>query len=288
MAAPYPKAACVGTFHSANLKEVCSRTHESKYNASVSSLLCRRHFEQLRLSRFEASKLEDLMQSHKVTGGGGAQIHVVETGNRQGRSILYIHGMSQCWLAWSRQLNSDLAQDYRLVAMDMRGHGLSDKPEQGYADTELWADDVNAVIETLRLHNPVLCGWSYGPLAILDYVRHYGEDNVGGLHFVGGVTKLGSKDAVAVLTPEFLGLLAGFFSTDVRESASSLEALLRSCFAREPAIEDLYLMLGYNISVPPYVRQALLSDTDDFFLQEALMNTANRRNNNVLIFMKRV
>jgi non-heme chloroperoxidase len=34
---------------------------------------------------------------------------------------------------------------------------------------------------------------------------------------------------------------------------------LRLCFSREPAIEDLYLMLGYNVSVPPYVRQALLS-----------------------------
>ena len=38
-----------------------------------------------------------------------------------------------------------------------------------------------------------------------------------------------------------------------------LDGLLRLCFSREPAIEDLYLMLGYNVSVPPYVRQALLS-----------------------------
>ena len=170
------------------------------------------------------------MQSHKVTGGGGAQIHAVETGNPQGRPIFYIHGMSQCWLAWSRQLNSDLAQDHRLVAMDMRGHGLSDKPEQGYDDAKLWADDVNAVIETLGLDNPVLCGWSYGPLVILDYVRHFGEDHVGGFHFVGGVTKLGSEDAVAVLTPEFLGLLAGFFSTDVRESIRSLDRLVEVLF----------------------------------------------------------
>jgi pimeloyl-ACP methyl ester carboxylesterase len=34
---------------------------------------------------------------------------------------------------------------------------------------------------------------------------------------------------------------------------------LRLCFLKEPAAEDLYLMLGYNVSVPPYVRQALLS-----------------------------
>ncbi|HEX7962824.1 MAG TPA: alpha/beta hydrolase, partial [Terriglobales bacterium] len=42
-------------------------------------------------------------------------------------------------------------------------------------------------------------------------------------------------------------------------SVQGLQGLLRLCFSHEPAIEELYLMLGYNISVPPYVRQALLS-----------------------------
>jgi pimeloyl-ACP methyl ester carboxylesterase len=43
----------------------------------------------------------------------------------------------------------------------------------------------------------VLCGWSYGALVILDYLRHYGEDRIGGVHFVGGVTKLGSDAAMS-------------------------------------------------------------------------------------------
>jgi non-heme chloroperoxidase len=199
------------------------------------------------------------MKSHKITGGGGTQLHVVDSGNVQGQPILYIHGFSQCGLAWSRQMNSDLARDYRLVAMDMRGHGLSDKPPRGYDDTKLWADDVNSVIESLRLDRPVLCGWSYGSLVILDYIRHFGEDRIAGVHFVAAITKLGSEDAIAVLTPEFLGLVPGFFSTEVKESVSSLEGLLRMCFAREAAVQDLFLMLGYNVSVPPYVRQALFS-----------------------------
>jgi pimeloyl-ACP methyl ester carboxylesterase len=201
------------------------------------------------------------MRFHKVTGGGGAHIHVAESGNVQGRPILYIHGYSQCWMAWSRQMNSDLAQDHRLVAMDMRGHGLSDKPTQGYADTKMWADDVHAVIETLHLDQPVLCGWSYGALVILDYLRHFGTDHVAGLHFVGAVTRLGKEDAIAVLTPEFLGLVPGFFSTDVSESVRSLEAIVRLCFVREPAVEDRFLMLGYNVFVPPYVRKALFTRT---------------------------
>jgi non-heme chloroperoxidase len=206
------------------------------------------------------------MKSHRIIGGGGIPLHVVETGTHTGRPILFIHGFSQCWLAWSRQLNSDLAEDHRLVAIDLRGHGLSDKPRDGYDDSRLWGDDIDAAIRGLGLDHPVLSGWSYGPLVILDYIRHYGEQHIGGVHFVDGITRLGSEQAMSVLSPEFLGLVAGFFSTDTEASVRSLESLLRMCFAREPAAADLYLMLGYNLSVPPFVRQALLTrsfDNDD-------------------------
>ena len=64
------------------------------------------------------------MESHSIIGGGGIRIHFVETGNPRGRPILFIHGFSQCRLAWQRQLTSDLTRDYRLVAMDLRGHAV--------------------------------------------------------------------------------------------------------------------------------------------------------------------
>ena len=143
------------------------------------------------------------MKTHRVTGGGRVQLHVVETGTPRGRPILFLHGASQCWLQWNRQMESSLARTHRLVALDLRGHGLSDKPPDGYGDSRLWADDVDAVIRALELEHPVLCGWSYGPLVFLDYLRHHGEDRIGGLHFVGAITKLGSEEAMSVLTPSF-------------------------------------------------------------------------------------
>jgi non-heme chloroperoxidase len=105
-----------------------------------------------------------------------------------------------------------------------------------------------------------------GPLVILDYVRHYGEDAVSGMTFVDGVTKLGSAEAASVLSPDFLNLVPGLFSTEVEDSTRSLRSLLQLCLTADLPAEDLYLMLGYNVSVPPYVRQALLSrslDNDD-------------------------
>jgi non-heme chloroperoxidase len=206
------------------------------------------------------------MRSHTILGGGGLKLHLVEAGNERGPPIVFIHGFSQCSLCWARQLNSELADRFRLIAMDLRGHGLSDKPRDMYADSRLWADDVRAVIQSLGLDKPILCGWSYGPLVILDYLRHYGEDEIRGLNFVGGVTRLGGDEALSVLTSEFLNLIPGFFSSDAEDSVRSLEGLLRLCFVGELSIDDWYRMLGSNVAVPPHVRKSLFSrafDNDD-------------------------
>ena len=206
------------------------------------------------------------MQTHQVTGGGGVRLGVAETGNPKGRPIVFIHGLSQSGRSWARQMDSDLAKDHRLVAMDLRGHGRSDKPRDAYGDSKAWADDVAAVLRELRLERPVLSGWSYGPLLILDYIRHYGDAALGGIQFVGGVSKLGSEAAMAVLTPEFLALAPGFFSEDAAEARSSLGQLLRLCLPRGLTEQDLGRMLEESLAVPAYVRQGMLSraiDNDD-------------------------
>jgi pimeloyl-ACP methyl ester carboxylesterase len=150
--------------------------------------------------------------------------------------------------------------------MDLRGHGQSDKPRDAYADSKLWADDVNAVLRSLDLDQAVLSGWSYGPLVILDYIRHYGEQEIGGIQFVGGISKLGSEDALSVLTPEFLANVPGMLSEDANESAHALEALIDMAIASDLSAQERSAMLAWNVSVPSHVRQALFArafDNDD-------------------------
>jgi pimeloyl-ACP methyl ester carboxylesterase len=212
------------------------------------------------------SEVEGLMKHHTVIGGGGTRLHLVEAGDPSGPSILFFHGCSQSWLTWDRQMRSELASRYRLIAMDLRGHGSSERPRDGYDDSRLWAADVDAAIRELELDRPILCGWSYGPLVILDYIRHYGEERIGGIHLVGAVTKLGSEAAAAAVSAEFLALLPALFSSDVGEAVGGIEALLRLCFGRKPEAWELYTMVGFGVSVPPFVRRALLTrvvDNDD-------------------------
>jgi len=102
---------------------------------------------------------------------------------------------------------------------------------------------------TERLEFDGGCSWGLGR----DYIRrwHHETRQRGG--------RLGPQAGVLSLVP-------GLFSTDAEESTRSLRSLLRMCVAQEPARENLYLTLGYNVSVPPSVRQALLSrsfDNDD-------------------------
>src|SRR5690348_3912120 len=217
-------------------------------------------------SHSASGRVAIMTKSHAIVGGGGVRLHAIEAGPPAGRPILFVHGISQSCLAWRRQFDSGLADRFRLIALDMRGHGLSATPREGYADSRLWADDIRAVIRTLELDRPLLCGWSYGPLTILDYVRHYGEAEIAGLHFIGGVTKLGSPEALSVLSAEFLGLVPGFFASDVEESVRALDSLLDLCFGEALTPEERCLMRGYNVRVPPSVRQAMLSrslDNDD-------------------------
>ncbi len=199
------------------------------------------------------------MTNHTITGGGNTKIFLTETGNKKGIPIVFIHGFNQCRLVWNKQLHSDLAVDFRLVSMDMRGHGSSEKPRDAYGDSALWADDVRGVIEELELVNPILAGWSYGGMVICDYLRYYGDDKIGGVNIVGARLRVGTPEAAAETGAEYLPIRANLYSENLAESIESLQQFIRLCTYAEPTDEDLYFFLGFNAAVPSYVRSGLMN-----------------------------
>jgi non-heme chloroperoxidase len=110
----------------------------------------------------ESKEQTGRMRKHTVGGGGGLRLHVREWGREDGPAILFSHGWSQNHLCWAMQYESALTDAFRLVAYDLRGHGMSEAPlgPEHYADAELWADDLAAIMDELRLERPVLVGWS--------------------------------------------------------------------------------------------------------------------------------
>ncbi|MFC6725770.1 alpha/beta fold hydrolase, partial [Halobium palmae] len=169
------------------------------------------------------------MRTHTVRGGDGVSLHVAETGDPDGRPILFVHGYSQSHRSWTRQFESSLADEFRLVAPDNRGHGLSEKPRGGYDRPDLWAAALRAVVETLDLDDVVLDGWSYAGLIVLDYLASHGTDQVAGVNLVSAISKMGTEAATALLDPGYVDLLPRLGSDDAEESVAALVEFLRRC-----------------------------------------------------------
>jgi non-heme chloroperoxidase len=196
-------------------------------------------------------------REHAVTGAGRVRLHVEEAGPPAGRPVVLVHGFSQSGLCWRRQLRSPLAEEFRLVAPDLRGHGRSDAPDTGYDDPAAWAGDLTAVVEGLGLARPVLVGWSYGGYVLCDYLRAGGA--AAGLVLVAAATDMGSPRANAGLGADFLALARGFFSPEVAVGVPALAALVGMLTARELPAEEAATLLGVAVQVRPQVRRALFS-----------------------------
>jgi pimeloyl-ACP methyl ester carboxylesterase len=212
------------------------------------------------------------MKQHYIAGGNGLKLYVEESGPPQGQSILFIHGFMQCRLAWINQVRSELAETFRLVTFDLRGHGLAEKPAEieAYNNGQLWADDLAAIIDGLHLQRPVLVGSSYGGYVIMDYIRYYGQANIGGINFAAAATKIGSPEANAMLGKDFLATIPGLYSPELETNLQALQAFVRLMSFKELEPEDYYMTLGYNAVVPPLVRRGLFKrkqDNDDLLAQ---------------------
>jgi len=203
---------------------------------------------------------------HSIRGGGGVSLSVYDAGDLYGPPLFFIHGFSQCHMAWRRQFQSALSLGFRVVALDLRGHGQSDKPRGAYGDGRLWAEDLHAVITSLGLERPLLVGWSYGGIVISDYLRHYGQAHLAGLHFVSAIVKSGSEEAFSVLAPEMLSLIPGLFTPEEAACQPHLERFVSLLHHQPVPAVTRDLVLDYTRRVPSHVREALGSravDNDD-------------------------
>ncbi|MBB3593765.1 pimeloyl-ACP methyl ester carboxylesterase [Rhizobium sp. BK529] len=201
------------------------------------------------------------MKVHSVTGGAGLRLHVREWGREDAPSILFIHGWSQSHLCWKNQYESRLADDFRLVALDLRGHGMSDAPLDAgsYTEPQLWADDIAAVIDELKLGNPILVGWSYAGFIICDYLRAHGTAHVAGINFVGGATTLNKAAFGTLIGSGFLDHVIGATSDDLPGNIAAIRKFVRACTYSQLPADVFETAICWNMIVPAKIRAALLA-----------------------------
>jgi non-heme chloroperoxidase len=236
-----------------------------------------------------AESAQERMKVHSVHGGGGLRLHVREWGNPDGTPILLIHGWSQNHLCWARQYEGALAGEFRLVAYDLRGHGMSEAPLEAehYTDDRLWADDVAAILDALALERVVLVGWSYGAFVIADYVRAYGQDRIAAIELVEGAVKLGEAAFGTLIGPGFLDHFVGATSDDLPTSIQTMRSFVRTCLVKPVPDDELETAVAWNVVVPARVRANLAArelDCDDVLraLDVPLLVTHGRADSVVL------
>lgn len=105
----------------------------------------------------------------------------------EGEPILFIHGWAMDSKVWKYQL-AELAKNNKIIILDLRGHGLSGKPDSDY-NFNIFAEDLNTVIKALHLKNPTLVGWSMGVPVIVRFHSIYNEVPVKAFVFVSGTPK---------------------------------------------------------------------------------------------------
>lgn len=203
---------------------------------------------------------------HTVVGGAGHGLHVREWGRADAPPVLLVHGWSGNHMCWRHQFQSGLATEFRLVALDLRGHGMSDHPSDPdqYRDADLWAADVAAVIEQRQLHRPVLVGWSYGGFVICDYVRAYGDGGISAINFVGAAVTLNER--FEHIGPAFLASAPGGADPDLPTRIAALRRFWRSMTSEPLDPVDFETGLCGSVSVPAHVLGALITrsiDSDD-------------------------
>jgi len=112
----------------------------------------------------------------------GARLHYVEWPGDTGRAVFALHGLSSNARFWTRVASQ--LKGWRLVALDQRSHGPSDRIRTGDS-LATFVDDARHAIATLGLERPVLVGHSWGASIALELAARHPE-TVSALGFIDG------------------------------------------------------------------------------------------------------
>jgi pimeloyl-ACP methyl ester carboxylesterase len=99
--------------------------------------------------------------THRMIETNGIRLHVAEQG--EGPLIILCHGFPECWYSWRHQLPALAKAGFRAVALDLRGYGRSDRPEEVEKYTILHdIGDIVGLVGALGAKQAVIAGHDIG------------------------------------------------------------------------------------------------------------------------------
>jgi len=189
----------------------------------------------------------------------GAKIYYEDHG--EGQPILLVHGWTCSSKFWQKNV-PELANQFRVVTLDLRGHGNSSKTLDGHTIGQ-YARDVREIIEHLGLEDVVLVGWSLGGPVVLSYCQQYGGDS--------RLKALGLVDCTpfpfspadwnshALKNYNYDGMNATFavLAADPQKFAVAFTAKM---FQQKPSEADTDWVVAELMKTPAWISEAIYSD----------------------------
>ncbi|KAF2503187.1 alpha/beta-hydrolase [Lophium mytilinum] len=172
-----------------------------------------------------------------------------------GPPLLLIHGWSQTAAQFSKQI-AEFKRSHTVIAIDLRGHGKSDKPEHGYRISRL-AADVHDLITQLNLNDLTVVGHSMGCSVIWCYLDLFPGTRISRLVFIDEPVSLAINPAWSEEEAKSLG--AVFIPTAAYDLAAALRSsdgeaasvgVLASMKTPEMPQEDFDWIVAENLKMP--------------------------------------
>ncbi|MDA0229232.1 MAG: alpha/beta hydrolase [Proteobacteria bacterium] len=189
-----------------------------------------------------------------VTISGSVTLRYQEAG--AGKPLVMLPGWSQSAAEFKYQMSA-LAEGRRVIALDMRGHGESDKPAGGYRISRL-AADLHEVLIALDLHDVDLLGHSMGCSVSWCYLDLFGAERLSRLILVDEAAAVtgnpswpqAERKALDCLFAGPLDLAAQYHKVLTATDAEATADLLAGMFTAGVARDDLLWIAAENLKLP--------------------------------------
>jgi len=192
---------------------------------------------------------------------GANKIHYVSEGKGKD-AIVLVHGWTCNLTNWRDQI-PEFSKRARVIALDLPGHGLSDKPQTTYS-MDLFADAIDAVMKDAGVERAVLVGHSMGTPVVRQFYRKYPRKTLALVIVDGGLRPFGTKEQreqfmAPLRGPNYKQAGAQMFAGMTATLSEADKERVRSSFASTPqyvlvsamdAMSDDALYATDKINVP--------------------------------------
>lgn len=166
----------------------------------------------------------------------GARIHYQSYGKGR-EALVLVHGWG-CNLGHWRDQIPDLAKRNRVIALDLPGHGLSDKPQVSYS-MDLFANAIDAVMREAKVERAVVAGHSMGTPVARQFYRKYPAKTLGIIIVDGGLRPFGTKEMreqflAMFRAPNYKEAGAQMFAQMIGSLPAAEQERVKSSFANTP------------------------------------------------------